>query len=350
MQKVTVSASRSYDILIGPSLLAALGQEAAKFPKVKTVCIVSETNVYPLHGPAAEKSLKDAGFDVVSYVFPAGEESKCGETYLKLLNFLAEHRLTRSDLLVALGGGVVGDLTGFAAATFLRGVKFIQVPTTLLAAVDSSVGGKTAIDLPAGKNLAGAFYQPSLVLCDTETLSTLPREIFLDGCAEVLKYGVIYDRAFFEYLREAGPEFNRETVIRRCVELKRDVVMEDEFDTGARMKLNLGHTLGHGVEARSHFGLSHGKSVSIGMAMVSRAAVKKGMLSQEDGDTIQQTLSAYGLPIRTEYPAEELVSYMLSDKKRSGGTIPLIIPTEIGHCDIVPTPVEELTAFVKAGF
>ena len=349
MQKVTVNASRCYDILIGSELLPTLGAEAKKFPKVKTVCIVSESNVYPLHGAAAEKSLREAGFEVISYVFPAGEESKNGAVYLSLLNFLAEHRLTRSDLLVALGGGVVGDLTGFAAATFLRGVKFIQVPTTLLAAVDSSVGGKTAIDLPAGKNLAGAFYQPSLVLCDTDALSTLPREIFLDGCAEVIKYGIIYDRAFFDYLKEAGPEFDREKVIRRCVELKRDVVMEDEFDTGARMKLNLGHTLGHGVEARSHFALSHGKSVAIGMAIVSRAAAKRGLLSQQDADTIQDTLSAYGLPIRAEYPCQELVDYMLSDKKRSGGTIPLIIPTEIGHCDIVPTPVEELAAFVKAG-
>ena len=349
MQKVTIHASRSYDILIGSGLLETLGREAKKFPKVKKVCIVSETNVYPLHGAAAEKSLEENGFDVISYVFPAGEESKCGETYLSLLNFLAENRLTRSDLLVALGGGVVGDLTGFAAATFLRGVKFIQVPTTLLAAVDSSVGGKTAIDLPAGKNLAGAFYQPSLVLCDTDTLSTLPREVFLDGCAEVIKYGVIYDRPFFDYLREAGPEFDRERVIKRCVELKRDVVMEDEFDTGNRMKLNLGHTVGHGVEARSHFGLSHGKSVAIGMAMVSRAAAKKGMLSPQDAETIQATLAAYGLPIRTEYPAEELVQYMLSDKKRSGSAIPLIIPTEIGHCEIVPTPVEALTAFVQAG-
>lgn len=349
MQKVTIQASRSYDILIGSGLLATLGEEVRKFPKVKTICIVSETNVYPLHGAAAEKSLTDAGFKVVPYVFPAGEESKSGETYLSLLNFLAENQLTRSDLLVALGGGVVGDLTGFAAATFLRGVKFIQVPTTLLAAVDSSVGGKTAIDLPAGKNLAGAFYQPSLVLCDTDTLSTLPREIFLDGCAEVIKYGVIYDRGFFDDLKKAGPGFDREMVIKRCVELKRDVVMEDEFDTGNRMKLNLGHTIGHGVEARSHFLLSHGKSVAIGMAMVSRAAAKKGMLSQEDADTIQEILTDYGLPLRTEYDAEELVGYMLSDKKRSGGTIPLIIPTEIGHCEIIPTPVEALTAFVKAG-
>ena len=349
MRTVSVKASRSYEVKISRDLLKTVGAEAASLIKGRTAAIVSDSNVAPLYLEQTKASLESAGFRTCSFVFPAGEGSKNGQTYLELLEFLAEHQITRSDTLVALGGGVVGDLTGFAAATFLRGVKFIQVPTTLLAAVDSSVGGKTAIDLPAGKNLAGAFYQPSLVLCDTDTLSTLPREVFLDGCAEVIKYGVIYDRPFFDYLREAGPEFDRERVIKRCVELKRDVVMEDEFDTGNRMKLNLGHTVGHGVEARSHFGLSHGKSVAIGMAMVSRAAAKKGMLSPQDAETIQATLAAYGLPIRTEYPAEELVQYMLSDKKRSGSAIPLIIPTEIGHCQIVPTPVEALTAFVQAG-
>lgn len=349
MQKVTVTASRSYDILIGSGLISRLGEEAKKLGKIQTVCLVSESRVYPLHGAAAECSLRQAGFQVVSFVFPAGEASKSGQTYLELLNFLAKSGLTRSDLLVALGGGVVGDLTGFAAATFLRGIRLIQVPTTLLAAVDSSVGGKTAIDLPAGKNLAGAFYQPSLVLCDTDTLNTLPRDVFLDGCAEVIKYGVIYDREFFDYLTAAGPEFDREKVIRRCVELKRDVVVQDEFDTGSRMKLNLGHTVGHGVEARSEFTISHGKAVSIGMAIVSRAAAARRMLSCQDAAAIEATLATYGLPVRTDYRADELIAYMLSDKKRSGGTISLIIPTAIGCCQIVPTPVEELNAFLQAG-
>lgn len=349
MKTVTVSASKTYDIHIGSGLLPTLGEEAKKLGKARKVCVVSESSVYPIYGNNAVESLESAGFDVVSFVFPAGEESKNGQVFLELLNFLAENRLTRSDLIVALGGGVVGDLAGFAAASFLRGIRFIQVPTTLLAAVDSSVGGKTAIDLAAGKNLAGAFYQPSLVLCDTDTLHSLPQDVFRDGCAEVIKYGILYDPALFAHLEEKGLSFDREAVITRCVELKRDVVMEDEFDTGNRMKLNLGHTVGHGVEARSHFGLSHGKSVAIGTAMVSRAAAKLGLLSQEDARNIQDTLADYGLPIRTGYPAEELVQHMLSDKKRSGGTIPLIIPTSIGHCDIVPKAVEELTAFVQAG-
>jgi len=343
MKTVTVNASRSYDIKIGPGLLSTLGPEAAALGKARKAAIVSDSNVFPLYGNAAEESLKTSGFSVVSFVFPAGEESKNGNTYLQLLSFLAENRLTRSDLIVALGGGVVGDLAGFAAATFLRGIRFLQVPTTLLAAVDSSVGGKTAIDLPAGKNLAGAFCQPSLVLCDTDCLNTLPEDIFRDGCAEVIKYGVLYEEAFFEMLLRDGISFDRESVIARCVELKRDVVMEDEFDTGARMKLNLGHTIGHAVESCSNFGLSHGRSVAIGLAIVARAS------HCPDTGRILECLTRFGLPTQTEFDAELLSSAALSDKKRSGGTVNLIIPRRIGDCEIVPTPVAELKSFIQAG-
>lgn len=343
MTIVTVNASKQYDIKIGSGLLSNLGKEAAALGKAAKAAIVSDSSVFPLYGAAAERSLKNAGFSVVSYVFPAGEERKNGENYLSLLNFLAENHLTRSDIIVALGGGVVGDLAGFAAATFLRGIRFIQVPTTLLAAVDSSVGGKTAIDLPAGKNLAGAFCQPSLVLCDTDTLNSLPDEIFRDGCAEVIKYGILYDESFFDSLMETGLAFDREAVIARCVELKRDVVMDDEFDTGARMKLNLGHTIGHGVEASSNFGLSHGKSVAIGMAIVARAS------NCPDASRILACLEKFGLPTTTEFSAEQLFHCALSDKKRSGGTVNLILPRSIGSCAIVPTPVSELKSFIEAG-
>ena len=343
MRVVTVNASKTYDIKIGSALLNTLGQEAVKLGKAKNVCIISDSNVWPLHGTTAEDSLKNAGFSVNSFVFPAGEESKNGSTYLNLLNFLAENRLTRTDLIVALGGGVVGDLAGFAAATYLRGIRFIQVPTTLLAAVDSSVGGKTAIDLPAGKNLAGAFCQPSLVLCDIDTLNTLPEDIFRDGCAEVIKYGILYDSEFFAYLSDTGLCFDREAVIARCVELKRDVVMEDEFDTGARMKLNLGHTIGHGVEASSNFTLSHGKAVAIGIAIVSRAS------NCPDRDRIIAILKQFGLPTDSSISADVLYRFALSDKKRSGGTVNLIIPNSIGDCAIVPTPVEDIQSFIQAG-
>ena len=343
MNTVTVRASKTYSIHIGSGLLSTIGKETARLGKAQKVCVVSESRVWPLYGEAVIKSLSDAGFETLSFVFPAGEESKNSGVYLDLMNVLAENKLTRTDLIVALGGGVVGDLAGFAAATFLRGIRFIQVPTTLLAAVDSSVGGKTAIDLPAGKNLMGAFCQPSLVLCDTDTLNTLPEDIFRDGCAEVIKYGILYDPQLFQYLEETGLDFDRERVITRCVELKRDVVMADEFDTGERMKLNLGHTIGHGVEARSGFLLSHGKSVAIGMAIVSRA------WGCPDTPRILKLLEDFGLPITTRYPAEDIYTYTLSDKKRSGNSLNLILPEAIGRCSIVPTPVEKLKSFIEAG-
>lgn len=349
MKTVEVHASKKYDVVIGSGLLPQLGQRVKSVCKASKACVVSDSNVFPLHGKAAVDSLMTAGLDVVEFKFPAGEENKNGTVYLELLNFLAENQLTRTDCLIALGGGVVGDLTGFAAATFLRGIPFIQVPTTLLAAVDSSVGGKTAIDLPAGKNLCGAFYQPSLVLCDTDTLNTLPEDIFRDGCAEVIKYGVLYDAELFSYLTQTGIGFDREAVIARCVELKRNVVMEDEFDTGARMKLNLGHTIGHGVEAQSHFAISHGKAVAIGMAIAARAAAKIGTCSAETKERIIEAIEYFGLPTATDYDAQALLGSALSDKKRAGGTVNLIVPAAIGDCRIVPTPVNELKSFIEAG-
>lgn len=349
MNTVTVSVSKQYEIRIGSGLLSGLGQAIRSLAAPKAVCLVSESTVFPLYGSAAVSSLESAGFSVISFVFPAGEESKNGETYLELLNFLAQNQLTRSDWIVALGGGVVGDLAGFAAATYLRGIPFVQVPTTLLAAVDSSVGGKTAIDLPAGKNLAGAFYQPSLVLCDTDVLASLPEDVFRDGCAEVIKYAILYDKAMFSSLEQTGLDFDQEQIITRCVQLKRDVVMVDEFDTGARMKLNLGHTVGHGIEAKSQFSISHGKAVAMGTAIVTRASAAMGMCPEADCQRIVNLLQQFGLPVDTEYSASDLFQYALSDKKRSGGSVNLILPRSIGDCAIVPTPVQQLESWIQAG-
>ena len=343
MNKIRIHASREYDVCIGEGLLSQLGAMTAQVCKIGKAAIISDSHVWPLYGDAARESLAKAGFEVVNYVFSAGENSKNGTTYLSVLNFLAENQITRSDCIIALGGGVVGDMAGFAAATYLRGIAYIQVPITLLAAVDSSVGGKTAIDLPAGKNLAGCFYQPKLVVCDLNTLNTLPTDIFRDGCAEVIKYGVLFDPALFVHLEHAGPAFDRLKVISRCVELKNAVIAEDEFDTGRRMLLNLGHTIGHGIEAGSHFQISHGQAVAIGMAIVARSC------ACADTGRIIACLERFGLPTNTELPAQVLADAALSDKKRSGGTVKLILPEKIGSCRIAPTPVEDILSLIEAG-
>ena len=349
MNTVTVSASKTYDILIGSGLLPQLGAQVKKLGKASKICVVSETTVFPLYGKTVTDSLESAGFSVVNFVFPAGEESKNGSVFLELLNFLAQSGLTRTDIVVALGGGVTGDLAGFAAASFLRGIRFVQVPTTLLAAVDSSVGGKTAIDLPAGKNLAGAFCQPALVLCDIDTLHTLPEDIFRDGCAEIIKYAILFSPELFALLAQTGLDFPRAEVISRCVELKRDVVTKDEFDRGLRMLLNLGHTFGHGVEAQSGFSVSHGKAVAIGTAIMARAAASRGLCSSADAEQMLSLLKLFGLPTSTDYAANQLVQSALSDKKRSADTVNLIVPHSIGDCRPLPTPVSDLKSFLEAG-
>ncbi len=349
MNTIAVNASQKYEVLIGSDVLPQLGELLKKLHLTGKTAIISDTNVWSQYGECINESLRSAGFETASFTFPAGEESKNTNTYLQILNFLSEHQFTRSDTLIALGGGVVGDITGFTAATYLRGVPYIQIPTSLLAMVDSSVGGKTAIDLPAGKNLVGAFYQPKMVLCDIATLATLPSRIFRDGCAEIIKYGILYDAALFAHLASNGIAFDRETVIQRCIELKRDVVAEDEFDTGARQKLNLGHTIGHAVEAASQYQVSHGQAVAIGTGIIARSACKHNICSEQTVVDIENVFRNFGLPVSTKFNAAELFQNALSDKKRSGGFVNMIIPQAIGNCMIYKIPVSELESFIKAG-
>ena len=347
MKTIHVSASKEYDVLIGTGLLARAGEEIRKISSAKKVAIVSDDTVWCHYGETVERSLAESGFTVVRFIFPAGEESKTLATYGEILNFLAENRLTRSDLVVALGGGVTGDMAGFAAATYLRGMDYVQIPTTLLAAVDSSVGGKTGVDLPAGKNLAGCFHQPSLVLCDTDTFGTLPQEQFRCGMAEVIKYGVLGDEAFFESL--TAPTLSMTELIARCIGMKRDVVAEDEFDNGLRRLLNLGHTIGHAVEKCRNFTISHGDAVAVGMAVVTRAAVKRGICEENALPRLLAMLRSFGLPTETDCSAEELFSAALADKKMSAGTLHLIVPERIGCCRVEPIAAEELMNWLREG-
>ncbi len=343
MQTVTVKASKTYRVCVGEGLLSELGQYAAECMRGRRAVLVSDRNVWPLYGSMVKDSLQKAGIDAWEFLVDAGESSKNAQNYLALAGFLAERELTRDDFLVALGGGVVGDLTGFAAATYLRGIDFLSCPTSLLAMVDASVGGKTAIDLPAGKNLLGAFWQPSLVLCDTRTLDTLPREAFCDGCAEIIKTALLFDEPLYRTLFRCGLDFPREETITRCIEHKRAAVECDEFDRGARQLLNFGHSFGHAIEKASGYRVSHGKAVAIGMAMIARTA------APALADELAQLLKAFSLPTATDIPAERLSACIRADKKRLGDDITLVVPATVGCARRIRLPLSEVDAWIKAG-
>ena len=347
MRSVTVKTSATYEVLIGSGLLQKAGEAVKKVISPCKAAIVTDSTVVHLYEETVRQSLTEAGFSVCTFVFPAGEASKNIHTLSHLLEFLAKEEMTRTDLIVALGGGVTGDLAGFGAAVYLRGISFVQIPTTFLAAIDSSVGGKTAVDLEAGKNLAGAFYQPKLVLCDTDVLQTLPEVIFADGIAEALKYGVLGDAALFEKI--AGGDFRQdlEEIIETCVSMKRDVVEEDEFDTGKRQLLNLGHTFGHAIEQKSHFQMTHGHAVAIGMHLIAKAAEAKGIAEKGTAAAIAKALEQNQLPKENEFSPAEVAEGTLRDKKRRGGTISFVFPKKIGACEIVKIPVEEVEALAR---
>lgn len=347
MRSVTVKTSATYEVLIGSGLLQKAGEAVKKVISPCKAAIVTDSTVVHLYEETVRKSLTEAGFSVCTFVFPTGEASKNIHTLSHLLEFLAKEEMTRTDLIVALGGGVTGDLAGFGAAVYLRGISFVQIPTTFLAAIDSSVGGKTAVDLEAGKNLAGAFYQPKLVLCDTDVLQTLPEVVFADGIAEALKYGVLGDAALFEKI--AGGDFRQdlEEIIETCVSMKRDVVEEDEFDTGKRQLLNLGHTFGHAIEQKSHFQMTHGHAVAIGMHLIAKAAEAKGIAEKGTAAAIAKALEQNQLPKETTFSPAEVAEGTLRDKKRRGGTISFVFPKKIGACEIVKIPVEEVEALAR---
>ena len=351
MRNVTVSASKNYSVWIGEGLLHDAGEKVASACGGKTALLVTDDMVNGLYGDAVEKSLRAAGYATTRFVFPHGERSKNINTYVSLLGALAEANLTRSDVVAALGGGVVGDMAGFAAATYLRGISFAQIPTTLLAMVDSSVGGKTGLDLPTGKNQVGAFYQPDVVLCDCEVLQTLPAEIFNDGCAEMIKHGIILSAELFALLKEPiMPQL--EDVIARNVTIKRDVVAVDEKETGIRQILNFGHTIGHGIEKHSDYSISHGKAVAAGMAIAARGASRMGLCGEDCHTEIVEAVRRFQLPCAAHFlpvSPEQLIEAALFDKKRSGGRITEIVPEKIGKCVLKNFSLDEFAAFIRLG-
>lgn len=349
MEIVKVSASKEYNVNIGSGYIDTIGEKIAEIKKPCRVVLVSDDTVFGIYGERVKQSLEKNGYSVCEFAFPHGEESKTLENFEKIQEFCAQNSITRTDLFIALGGGVTGDLTGFAASAYLRGVDFVQIPTTVLSMVDSSVGGKTAVNLKAGKNLCGAFYQPIAVYADCETLHTLPAEIFNEGCAEIIKYGMILEAEFLTFLKNNSIRDNIEYVIKRCVEIKRDVVDRDEFENGERKLLNFGHTIGHAIEKCSNLSISHGNAVAIGMVIATRGAYKTGLVNEDFTEMLIEILKENDLPTTCDFTAEELYKVSLSDKKRSLDTISLIIPEKYGLCKIEKIGIENLKEFIEAG-
>lgn len=350
--ELTVRTSHPYQILIERGCTGKIGRRAAElFLPGSRAMIVSDSNVSAIYGKLVEASLTGQGFSCFHMIFPSGETAKRLSTIADIYTALAENNFTRSDFVVALGGGVTGDMAGFAAATFLRGIRFIQVPTSLLAQIDSSVGGKTGVDLPQGKNLVGAFHQPALVLIDPDVLSTLPPRYFADGMGEAIKYGCIKSRPLFDLIASAEIQKDPQEMIFQCVDMKRQVVERDEFDTGERMLLNFGHTFGHALEKLHHFEqLSHGEAVGIGMAMVAGYGEKSGITAPGTADEIIRVLKKYNLPVSDGLPVSSVLAATALDKKSEGGEIRLILLKAIGKSFVKPFSRPELAAFcgVKA--
>lgn len=349
MKSVFINASRRYGVHIGDGLLTEAGGHIRALTKAKKAALVCDDTVHALYASALRGSLEAAGFEVHEYVFAHGEASKSMTELVRLLEFLAGHGMTRGDVITALGGGVTGDLAGFAASVYLRGMDYVQLPTTLLAAIDSAIGGKTAVNLEAGKNLAGSVYQPIAVLCDTSLLKTLPEDMFASGTAEAIKYGMVFDESLFSQLEHGDYKDKLEDIVAACVTYKAAMVERDEFDTGQRHLLNFGHTIGHAIEKCSNYALPHGHGVAIGMLYMCRAAEKLGLTKAACSERLDAALKANGLPVSTDYTAAQLAKYALSDKKRQGDTITLVIPERIGKCGLHKLPVDELEAFIAAG-
>ncbi len=340
---VDVSDKTLSEIYIENGLLSKVGELTKTVLKGKKIALISDTNVYPLYGENIKNQLENEGYKVFTYIFKAGEASKNTRELIKIVEFMAENELTREDGAVALGGGVCGDMVGFAASVFLRGIKFVQIPTSLLAQVDSSVGGKTAVDLPQGKNLCGAFHQPSLVIIDPDVLKTLSHHFFSDGMGEVIKYGCIKSASLFEKLESGDVKDNLTDIITECVSIKRQVVENDEKEHGERALLNFGHTCGHAIEKLWNFEtVSHGEAVAIGMVMITRAGENLGITEKGTTDRLIKVIEKNDLKISDTHTDKEIISAMNGDKKRTSMGIKFVMINKIGSSFINPIKYEDI--------
>ena len=343
MKKLTVNVNDKYDILIEKGLLSQCGSLVSDVFGGKKIVLISDTNVFPLYGEGVKSSLQAQGYTVYDFIFASGEASKKPSTVIEMVEFMAEQGLTRNDGVVALGGGVCGDMAGFAAAIYLRGIKFVQIPTSLLSQVDSSVGGKTGVDLPQGKNLCGAFHQPSLVIIDPDVLETLSPHYFSDGMGEVIKAGCIKSANLFERLENENPKDFIEDLIYECLDIKRKVVENDEKEQGERALLNFGHTCGHAIEKLWSFEtVSHGEAVGIGMVMASRAGESIGITQPGTADRIERVLIKNNMKTSDTHTTSQIVEAMNADKKRTGSGIKFAMLKCIGESFIYPVKNEDI--------
>ncbi len=346
MRKVQVRTGKPYEIIIEDGIVSKAGEYIRSLTKAMRAVVVSDTNVAPIYAEKVLGSLRENGFEVSLFVFEAGESSKRLATIEKMYKHFFEHNITRTDIVVALGGGVTGDMAGFAAASYLRGIYFVQIPTSLLSQVDSSVGGKTGVDLETGKNLVGAFWQPIVVLIDPKTLDTLPEKFYTDGLGEVVKYGCIRSKTLFERLeKENAKDFIRD-IIFECVSIKRDVVEKDECDKGERAILNFGHTFGHALEKLNNYKfITHGEAVSAGAAIITRISEEKGLTEKGTAKRLELLLEKYGLPCNSDFSLSDIVKATRGDKKSTGNGINFILLKSVGECYIKKLNTEDFEEF-----
>ncbi|MGF6376368.1 3-dehydroquinate synthase [Clostridiales Family XIII bacterium PM5-7] len=345
MKKFVVATKHPYDVIIGNDILKNAGEYIrACLPPCK-LCIVTDSTVNSIFGQVVTTSLIEHGYQISKVVFPPGEHAKNLNTYSNIVEALADEGITRSDAIVSLGGGVVGDLAGFAAATYMRGIPYIQLPTTYLSAIDASVGGKTGLNLMSGKNLAGAFWQPSLVLIDYKTFDSLPPLRLLDGVAEAVKSAAISEASLVEPIASGNYEY----VIERCLSIKKSVVEADELDKGLRQLLNFGHTIGHGIEKMSSFSVSHGQAVAKGMVVEAKAAFAMGLTATDISGYLSEILEDAGFNLSVPYSVEQLYRYALMDKKIAGDQIAMVVPERFGKCKLQKISLSELKQFIALG-
>lgn len=345
---LTVNLSKKYEIVIQKGIFNNIKSEISKVYNGSKIAIITDDNLYGLYGSQLKNSFENAGYTVVAIIIPPGENSKSLNILKDVYSMLSEN-IIRDDLIVAFGGGVVGDLAGFAASTYMRGVKFIQIPTTLLSQIDSSVGGKTAINLAQGKNMVGSFYHPERVLVDPTMLKTLPKKYFYDGLGEAIKYACIKDENLFNTLYSKDIYNNMEYLIFTCLNIKKEFIEKDEKDQGLRMILNFGHTIGHAIEKHSNYSVSHGEAVCMGMYYITKNSEKLGFTKSGTVEKLTSLFEIYNINYKLDATTEDIVKYIYKDKKNESNLINLILLKEIGSAFIKKVPLKNIYDYVNLG-